>query len=87
MENSLPMAAFTSIGSDSCENSLSPAALTALTLKMYFSPVLSPWQTNLNQNRQGILRKYYRENKSFKGEKKAFLPLYLFWFLKIMDKP
>lgn len=58
MENSLPMAAFTSIGSESCENSLSPAALTALTLKMYFSPLMSPWQMNLKQTSEGILSKY-----------------------------
>lgn len=74
MENSLPMAASTCIGSESCENSLSPAALTALTLKMYFSPLTSPWQMNLKQISEGILRKYYAENRNLKWEKKAFLP-------------
>lgn len=73
MENSLPMAACTSIGSESCENSLSPAALTALTLKMYFSPLMSPWQMNLKQTSEAILSKYYKENKNLKGEKKAFI--------------
>jgi len=68
------MAAWTSIGSESCENSLSPAALTALTLKMYFSPFTSPWQMNLQQTSKGVLRKYYEVNKNLKGEKKAFLP-------------
>lgn len=58
MENGLPMAACTSIGSESCENSLSPAALTALTLKMYFSPLMSPWQMNLKQTSEGILSKH-----------------------------
>lgn len=72
MENILPMAAFTSIGSDSCENSLSPAAFTALTLKMYFSPVLSPWQMNLKQTSQRILRKYYGEKKVLRGKRKHF---------------
>lgn len=50
MGNNLPIAACTSIGSESWENSLSPAALTALTLKMYFSPLVSPWQMNLKTN-------------------------------------
>ena len=43
----LPIAAFTSTGSDSGENWLSPAAFTALTLNTYFSPVVRPWQMNL----------------------------------------
>lgn len=64
MENSLPMAACTSIGSESCENSLSPAALTALTLKMYFSPFTSPWQMNLKQTSERINRKHSEENKN-----------------------
>ena len=42
-----PIAAFTSTGSDSGENPLSPATFTALTLNTYFSPVIRPWQMNL----------------------------------------
>lgn len=46
-----PIAAFTSTGSESAENWLSPAAFTALTLNTYVSPVCRPWQMNLKRSR------------------------------------
>lgn len=49
-----PIAAFTSTGSESGENWLSPAAFTALTLNTYFSPVIRPWQKNLQIYHQYI---------------------------------
>lgn len=49
-----PIAAFTSTGSDSGENWLRPAAFTALTLNTYFSPVMRPWQMNLQISQQCI---------------------------------
>lgn len=39
--------------SDSCEFSLVPTAFTALTRKMYCSPVVRPCTTNLENMNQG----------------------------------